>query len=62
MGFFQRAGATVGGRAWACHYGGFSCGGAQALESTGFRSCTCGLNNCSSQALEHRLSHSGAQA
>ena len=47
--------------AWASHCGGFSCCGSWALERFSFSVAVCGLNSCTSQALEHRL-NSCAQA
>ena len=55
-------GATLRCSAQPSHCGGFSCCGARALGARASVVVACGLSNCGSWALEHRLSSCGAWA
>ena len=46
----------------ASHHGGFSCCGAWALGAQALVVEACGLSNCGSWAVEHKLSACGTQA
>ena len=56
------SGGTLRRGAQASHCGGFSCCGARALGAQASVVVARGLSSCGLQALEHRLSSSGARA